>query len=41
MCKIAAKYYQFLQKAPERQNEDDQKINETLKNITNRLETDD
>ena len=41
MCTIAAEYHQSLQKAPERQDKDDQKINETLKNITNKLETDD
>jgi len=41
MCSIATKYHQSLQKAPERQDEDDQKINETLKNITNKLKTDD
>jgi len=41
MCRIAAEYHQSLQKAPERQDEDKQKINETLKNITNKLKTDD
>jgi len=40
MYTIAAEYHQSLQKAPERQDEDDQKINETLKNITNKLKTD-
>jgi len=41
MCIIATEYHQSLQKAPERHDKDDQKINETLKNITNKLETDD
>jgi len=41
ICTIATKYHYALQKALERQDEDDQKINETLKNITNKLKIDD
>jgi len=41
MCKVAAEYHQSLQKAPERQNNDNQSINETLRNITNKLREED
>ena len=41
MCKIATEYHQSLQKAPERQNEDNQNINKTLKNITKKLKVED
>ena len=41
MCKIAAEYHQSLQKAPEKQNKDNQNINKTLRNITNKLKTED
>jgi len=41
MCKMAAEYHQSLQKVPERQNNDNQSINETLKNITNKLREED
>jgi len=39
MCRIAAEYHQSLQDIPERQNKDKQEINKILKNITNKLKT--